>query len=362
MLKKKKHILLWIGKWIPAMLVLLIFGAIFVVAGCRTINSLKHYANLKNGVDEGVYVLLGGQEQYVLMTGKDTSNPVIIYLHGGPSAPDAFCTYSFADYLTEDYTFVCWDQRGSGRTWFRNADSDPDNSTATFEQAKTDLDALVDYVSERFGQEKVIIMGHSYGTILGSQYALEHPGKVSAYIGLAQVTSLEQMNRYSYEDAVARAKAAGGGTQELEAAFEVYQKDTSLANLLALRKIVLAYHPVAAQGNETWTAVTSPYFGIDDFRWFLKQMGDMQDYYALNRQLFDVTYAFDVYGRTTEFQMPVHFISGTDDWICPVDLVQEYMRVIDAPEKNMILMQGCGHDAQYARPEEFADIVRGILE
>lgn len=61
--------------------------------------------------------------------------------------------------------------------------TDPNNETATFEQAQTDLDELVDYACMRFGQEKVIIVGHLYGTMLGSQYVLEHPGKVAAYIG-----------------------------------------------------------------------------------------------------------------------------------------------------------------------------------
>lgn len=360
--KKKKHILPRIGKVILCAIFILIFGAISIVIGCRNIHYLKHYANFQNGVDEGAFISLGGQEQYVLMTGRDTSNPVIVYLHGGPSSPDSYCTYSFADYLMDEYTFVCWDQRGCGRTYFRNKNADPDNRTATFEQAKADLDALVDYVRERFGQDKVIIMGHSYGTVLGSQYALEHPDKVSVYIGVAQVTSLEKTDIYSYEDALAKAQAAGDGTGELEAAYEAYKNDDSLVNLMPLRNLVSQYHPVSVQDNETWMAVTSPYFGVDDFRWFLKQLGDLQDYFALNQQLYDYTFEFDAYGRDTEFQMPVYFISGSEDWTCPVDSVQEYMNAISAPDKSLDLMDGCGHNTQYALPEEFADIVKRILK
>ena len=342
--KKKRHILLRIGKVILSVFFVLIFGTIFVVIGFRNIHYVNHYANFKNGVDEGTYLSLGGQEQYVLMTGSDTSNPVIVYLHGGPSSPDSYCTYSFADYLTDDYTFVCWDQRGCGRTYFRNMDVDPDNSTATFEQAEADLDELVDYVLERFEQDQVIIMGHSYGTILGSQYVLDHPDKVSAYIGVAQVTSLERTDLYSYEDALERAKEAGESTEALEEAFAAYSQDESLVNFMALRNVVSEYHPVAVQDSETWAAVTSPYFGVDDFRWFLKQLGSMNDYFALNQQLFDYTFDFDVYNRSVDFS------------------VQEYLNAICASDKSLNLMEGCGHNTQYARPEEFGDIVKGILE
>ena len=360
--KEKRHIAFHILRVIITVIFALIFGAMSFVIGMRNVRYMSHYANLQNGVDEGIYVPLNGQEQYVLMTGADVKNPVIVYLHGGPSSPDSYVTYSFADDLTDDFTFVCWDQRGSGRTYFRNMDEDPDNQTATFEQAEKDLNCLVDYVCERFGQDQVIIMGHSYGTILGSQYALDYPDKVAAYIGVAQVTSLEQTNLYSYEDALNRARNAGDDTAALEGAFADYFADESLVNLMKLRNTVADYHPVEVEGSEIWDAVVSPYFGVDDFRWFLKQLGDMETYFDLNRQLFDYMFNFDVYERNMDFQMPVYFISGSDDWICPVDSVRDYMDAILAPYKNLNLMEGCGHNTQYALPENFAEIVRGVLQ
>ena len=69
---------------------------------------------LKNGVNETTYLDINGQQQYVMMMSQDESNPVIIYLHGGPSSPDTYLSYCFSDYLTDDYTSIGWDQRGSG--------------------------------------------------------------------------------------------------------------------------------------------------------------------------------------------------------------------------------------------------------
>lgn len=169
------------------MLISLVFILSVFVIGCRNFNYFEHYKLVKKGIDEAGYIMLGGQEQYILTRGENVNNPVIIYLHGGPSSPDAYVTYGFSDYLVDDYTVISWDQRGCGRTYIHNRNVDVNNDTASFEQALVDLDQLVDYARTRFHQDKVIILGHSYGTILGSVYSHKYPEKVDTYIGAAQV-------------------------------------------------------------------------------------------------------------------------------------------------------------------------------
>ena len=355
---RKSFIVVRILRGIAVFLLVTLFVSISAVIALRNVNYVRHYPNMIHGVDEELYLPLNGQEQYILITGKDISNPVILYLHGDPSSPDSTTTYSFADKLTDRYTFVCWDQRGCGRTYFRNLDKDPDNSTATFEQAIADVDALADYLRERFHQEKIIIMGHSYGTILGGSYVKAHPEKVLAYISVAQVTSLEQTYMYSYQDALAKAKAAGDDFSAMEAAYQTYSDDPSLVNLMALRSEVSKYHPAAVEDNSIWYALTSPYYGMDDFRWFLKQLGDLGEYFAMNKQLFDTTEKFDAAALGTDYAVPVYFISGSDDWICPVDSVKDFYNSITAPSKDFTLIEGCGHNVQYSLPEDFASAVR----
>ncbi|MBQ5472523.1 MAG: alpha/beta hydrolase, partial [Treponema sp.] len=187
---KKRHVAIRILKWTGAVVLILLFSAISFVIGMRNVRFINHQANYIHGVDESTYINLGGQNQYVLMMGRNVENPVIINLHGGPASPDTTALYTFSDYLMEDFTIVGWDQRGAGRTYYKNKNADGENSTATFEQALSDLDELVDYVRARFNKNKVIIMGHSYGTVLGSRYVLMHPEKVSDYIAVGSVVSV----------------------------------------------------------------------------------------------------------------------------------------------------------------------------
>lgn len=359
--RKGRSKMVLIIKWTAIVVFAAVLLAVVTITGIRNYTAAANFIDRSKGIDEGIFVTLGGQEQYLLIRGRDIHNPVIIWLHGGPAGPDGCASYSFTKYLVDDYTVVCWDQRGCGRTYFRNKAADPDNQTVTFEQAQKDLDELVDYLSGRFGTDKVIIVGHSYGTLVGSKYSLEHPDKVSAYIGVGQVVNLES-DIYSYEDALERAKEKGDDTAEMEAAFEMFLSDRSVVNMMNLRKFVNPYHPVPKESNTIWTAIKSPYMGVDDVKWFIKQLGSLDDYVSLNRALFEYILTVDVRDYGVEFQVPVGFISGSEDWITPVKYTEDYYNFISAPQKDFCLVENCGHNLPLDSPEEFSRVLKNLLE
>lgn len=348
-------------KWIVAIIVGLLIALIIIIGIARISTYSSNHINTVNGIDEGVYVTLGGQEQYLLIRGKDIDNPVIIWLHGGPAGPDAYTNYVFQQQLIDSYTFVNWDQRGCGRTFFRNIDRDPNNETATFEQTQIDLDELVNYLCERFKKDKVIIIGHSYGTAVGSQYAIAHPDEVAAYIGVGQLVSFDS-EIYSYEDALQKAIANGDDTSAMEFAYQEFLDDKTLTSMLSLRSQVSRYHiSEKADNNTPWHAIKSPYMGIDDIRWFLKQAGSTEGFIALNQNLFDYIMLVDVREYGMNYQVPVGFISGSDDWTTPVKYTSDYYDLITAPEKQIQLINGCGHYPQYEDPENFCEALETML-
>lgn len=369
--KKRKivfRILLGIPKVIVSIILILIVAFFTVTIVGRNINQIKRAIEYKDGINKSEYVMLNGQEQYILMIGHNTSNPVIISLHGGPGAPSTSADYCWLDYLTDDYTVVCWDQRGCGRTYYHNIKDDPDNSTVSFEQAEEDLDALVDYVCERFGQNKVIIMGHSYGSLLGSEYVLDHPEKVSHYIGIGQEVKEEGWYSYTYvyEDAMKKAQEAGDSTDKMEAAYKAFLENPDINNMNTLQKYTDKYHPLkVTEDVSTKATFFSPYVGVDDVRWYLNlvkaAMGD-GTYEKLMGPLEDYLLDFNAYKRSTDFQVPVLFISGSEDWMCPVGMIEEYYEVITAPRKDMYLVDGCGHSPQAQLPEEFATAIKDFLK
>jgi pimeloyl-ACP methyl ester carboxylesterase len=361
-MKKKKNIPLKIVKTIGMIIGVLIILCILATVVLRGLNYIHHNILYKNGVNETTYIDINGQEQYVMMMGQDETNPVIIYLHGGPAGPDTFMTYAFSDYLTDEYTFIGWDQRGCGRTYYKNIKEDSNNETVSFDQALDDLDKLVTYACERFGQDKVIIMGHSYGTALGSAYVKEHPEKVQAYIGIGQLVSLEDADIYSYHDAVAKAELKGDDTTDMDNAFKDFCEKPGIPTLITLRGYTSKYHPVEKESGQVGLAWFSPYTNMADLKWFSKQLGDVDSFVKLNKPLYDTLMTFNVYDDSLDYKVPVCFVSGVDDWVCPTDKTTEYYEAITAPQKQMYVIDKCGHDVHFANPKEFGADVKEFLD
>lgn len=359
--KKKKGLALRSFHTVLTIFFVLIFGMITAVIGVRNYRAIRGCVLNPDGIEEEGYIDLCGQKQYYLIRGENVNNPVIIWIHGGPASPDTMQTYEFTNVLKDSYTVVAWNQRGCGRTYYHNRDVDPYNETATFEQAQADLDALVDYVCDRFHQQKVILAGHSYGTMVGSKYAIDHPEKVAAYIGVGQMGAAGS-DIYAYEDALSIATEKGDDTGAMIEAFERYQADASLENMIAMRSYVSPYHKPQKERNYILAALTSPYLGVYDVLWFGKQLGSFSDFVDLNRQLFDYISSEDVYAYGTEFQVPAGFISGSCDWITPVKYTEDYFNTITAPRKEMRLIDGWGHTVPMENPKEFADTLMQVLD
>lgn len=332
-----------------------------IVIGIRNVDYIGDLVQTRNGVLEDKYVTLGGQEQYILIRGNNIDNPVIVYLHGGPTSPDAYVSYAFVEELADNYTVIAWDQRGCGRTYERNKDTDAMNSTATFEQACEDVDDLVDYACERFGKEKVIIMGWSYGTILGCAYVSEHPEKVSEYVGIGQFVNMEQNEKLAYETARNKAKASGADYSDLDQAIVFYTRNKSMENMMYLRRMTAKYNQPEIEANMSMLAVLSPYFNMDDFNWFSIQNRSFTEYIRLNKKLFDVLDT-DITEFGTDYQVPMYFVTGSMDYVCNGELAEEFMNEISAPKKELVYMEGCSHSTHYDRPAEFAQIINRLLE
>ena len=134
-----------------------------------------------------------------------------------------------------------------------------------------------------------------------------------------------------------------------------------MKEFLALRKATAPYHPASVQAHTMRSALFSPYTGIDDARWTLKQMLDLDSFSALNQQLFDLIYTYDIYNDDMNYPMPVFFISGDRDFVCNYTLSEQYCKDITAPLKAYAAVPGCGHVPQFAAPEAFSGILKDML-
>ena len=138
--------------------------------------------------DDSISVLeqveINGSNHEIMIRGNNKDNPVIIVVHGGPGTPEIPYVDQYQDLLETNFTVVHYDQRASGKSYHFFEDY----SNLSTDLLVEDLLAMTDYISERLGKEKVILMGHSFGTYIGMQAAYKAPEKYEAYVGIGQMS------------------------------------------------------------------------------------------------------------------------------------------------------------------------------
>ena len=140
-------------------------------------------------------VKIGGIMQWISLKGESGSDPVLLFLHGGPGSAAMRYGDSFTSALQKKFVVVQWDQRAAGKTARHNASPQP-LTVALFE---SDVLEMVNYLQKRFAKEKIYIMGHSWGGFLGLSLATKHPEVIAAYIAISPMVFQNESERETLE-------------------------------------------------------------------------------------------------------------------------------------------------------------------
>ncbi|MDR1797899.1 MAG: alpha/beta hydrolase [Clostridiales Family XIII bacterium] len=360
---------------IIALILVIACAAVFFVG--RTYNTATTRIDTPNGIDTSEYVEIGGIEQYIQIRGEDRGNPVILILHGGPLGTTAAMFHAWQPLLESEYTFVDWDQRGAGNTFYRNGGA---CGEVTYERLVSDIDEIVDYLREALGQEQVIIMGHSFGTEIGIRYIAAHPEKVSHYIGVGQVVDGYAGLETQLGKAAEIARAGGDETaavemeQQVQAlldAFDTLPEDALaeesgavMLDMIDIQNRMYEFLP-SYEGGQSTAAVLlfSPRLTWSEARWYLfggiYSMDARIPYMPLYREERFAERAAHPIPLSVE--VPTTFITGEYDWVTPYSLVEAYLQQLEAPSKELLYVEDAGHGTMFDNPEGFADAIREAL-
>ena len=331
-------------------------------AAGRACQSGRYRITAPNGVQRAGYVPLGGIRQYVQVRSWDAAHPVLLVLHGGPGSPMSDWSYGWQAALERACTVVHWDQRGCGNTYFQ----DPGAPRPTLERLLSDLDELVDLLRADFGVEKVVLLGHSWGTYLGALYAAAHPEKVSAYVGVSQMVDFRTSERVSAREAVRRARAAGRTRdaqtilRELEQVLDRRTLDRPGAQaLLRLRQHKERYLPEQYGSRMLRWRLTSPYLTPSVLRWMVRFDALVTSSQALYEALLDDHASLSE--RCLRFEVPVLLVAGEHDWTTPHSTALAYFEALSAPRKKFLTIAGAGHLPFADQPEAFSAALLSFL-
>ncbi|MDQ0200427.1 alpha/beta fold hydrolase [Neobacillus ginsengisoli] len=146
-------------------------------------------------------VVIGGIKQMILVRGENVENPIMLFLHGGPGTAQIGFAPKFQRDLEKDFVVVNWDQRGSGLSYSPAIKKEE----LTIENMVNDTVQLVEYLLKRFNQQKLFLVGHSWGTVLGTLVTKKCPQYIYSYIGIGQVVNMREGEKISYDYTIKKA-------------------------------------------------------------------------------------------------------------------------------------------------------------
>lgn len=337
-------------KW----LVLLLASAAALFLLIRLIGQQINRRTPKDGINESLYIEINGTRQWISIYGKDRGNPVLLYLHGGPGASTSSYDYAFTRKWADVYTVVTWDQRNCGKSYCKSQNS----TELTTDLMIRDGLELTKFLLRYLQKDKITILGHSWGTYLGSRLVYSYPEYFDCYIGTGQLVD-------SYQNEVAFKAEAAKWTEHDDDGKKLVQQLTvgvfSMTYLAARNALMKKYsYDIFAAGTDYNLAaarVFNPYYSLRDFYRYIKT-----DFSAYERFILSDEFSkLSVLGNV-DYQVPFYLVSGDKDYQTNYLIAQEYFDTVNAPRKKLYMMKDTTHGLLESKSGEFSEILHKIAQ
>lgn len=314
-----------------------------------------------NGVQETFEVVLGGARQVVNVRGADRANPLLLFVHGGPGSVEMPMAWTFQRAWEDFYTVVQWDQRAAGRSYPLN---DPATiaPTLTPDRYRDDAIELIQLLLAKYGQRRIVLVGHSWGSTIGLSVAAKRPDLLHAYVGIGQVIDFRENERRGYAWTLERARADGNAeaVRELEA-LQPYPGDGALelAKTDVQRKWNIHYGALAAYRRDAnfyfrSTRLSPEYTPADRQAWSDGSALTMKQMWP---QLAGVSFL-----RLRKLEVPIVLFLGRHDWTTPSGIAEEWLAKLDAPRKSIAWFEHSAHLPMLEEPgRTLLALVRDVL-
>ena len=317
-------------------------GAADEYAGARKIIADLDKIVAPNGVQESYQLPIGGAQQWVYVRGQDKGNPIILFVHGGPASPMAPVAWMFQRPLEEYFTVVHYDQRAAGKTYASN-DTATLAKTIRVEQYVQDAIELTEVIKRKYGKRKVILVGHSWGTIVGMRAALKRPDLFYAYVGIGQVISAQANEQLSVAYALAQATEQKNETalRELRSILPYPGKQPITRERIIIARKWPQYYGGLAAYRSTFgyyfnAPLLSPLYTAADVKAI-----DRGSLFTLGRILPEFL-AVD-FTPVKSFPIPVFMLMGRHDYTTPSAPTADWLKQVKAPLKKGIWFENSAH-------------------
>jgi pimeloyl-ACP methyl ester carboxylesterase len=311
---------------------------------------------INGSLSERVFVEINGVRQGMIVQSANPSNPLLLFLHGGPGMPTFFLNTTHPTGLEQDFTVVWWEQRGAGMSF----DPDIAPESMTVDQLIADTIAVTNYLRNRFRQEKIYLLGHSWGSFLGIQVAAAAPELFHAYVGMGQLAYQlrSEVAAHAYLLGAYQALGDTAMVRKLEAAPVSLTAGTSDA-WMRLRDI--AMHQVGVGTTRDMKSVITGMF-LPSWRegaYTLPEKIAIWRGKVWSRSLlWDKVLRTDLTAVIKRLEIPVYLFVGRHDYTTNYGLARDYFSRLDAPVKGFYTFNDSAHSPLFEEPQRAREILR----
>ncbi len=311
---------------------------------------------LPGSVAELTRIEIGGHDLAMMIRGHSTDNPVLLFLAGGPGGSEMGAMRNHLPDLEKYFTVVTWDQRGAGKSY---TELDP-TSTISLEGYVSDTIAATDYLRERFGQDRIYLLGQSWGSTLGVLAIQRRPELYRAFIGTGQMVSQLATDRIFYRDTLAWARRTG--------------RDDLIADLTDIGpppyasildyETALSYehevYPYDHTGNSEGEGGFSENFLVSEYS-LVDQVHLLAAFVDTFTALYPKLQGIDFRTQATDLEVPVYFVQGAHEADGRAAPFAEWFRALRAPSKDLAVLATSGHRPLFEQPDEFVDYMKDTV-
>jgi pimeloyl-ACP methyl ester carboxylesterase len=362
---KNNRSLMLVLLYIIVLCLIVFITTLFIISPGR----IKPFAD-QNGrsqagsISEKIFVKIGGVKQGMFIRGKDLKNPVMLFVHGGPSFPEFFLVEKYPTGIEDHFTVCYWEQRGGGISFT----PDVTLESMTMAQLASDAIEVTNYLRDRFNKEKIYMMAHSGGTAFAIQAVESYPQLFYAYIGMAQITRQAESEKLGYKYMFNQYLAANNSKMVDE--FKKYpilendsfilpffnsvlrdkaQHDLGIGTMHNMKSIIKDVF-LAVWTCKAYTVKEKMNIWISKFS-FLKKTG-------LRSEILKS----DIPALVPKLEIPVYFFSGKYDLTVNKDLSKAYLEVLEAPVKGFYTFNESAHSPMFEEPRRLKEIlIRDVL-
>lgn len=314
---------------------------------------------VSGGINLLEQVELGGVKQWISIRGETHQAPVLLFLHGGPGSANIAKLRLQTPDLEKHFVVVSWDQRGAGKSFSLFAKP----TELSREQLVSDAHELVGILKQRFGVEKIYLMGFSWGTVLGLSLVDQYPEDFAAFISVSQEVDFLTGEKLSLEYVRDVAQKAGNAdaVTELASLDPAYTSLDWQAQLGIQRKWLLSfggvYHTTDSFSHELWMLLKAPEYSLVEAGFW--PLGSSRSL----RQMWPDLMKINFFDEVLVVRCPTYFFVGRYDYNSPWQLTEAYYQKLDAPAgKHLVWFENSAHDIFFDEPEQLTREVLLIME